>query len=429
MLPISAERVPRHLVDAILGGRCIAFVGAGFSQPAVPGWPALLSELGRRLGMPVSLASNTTALEYELIGQALRQRAGDAAEFETHVKAILESRADNDERIAKGRETVRNRCKLLQSIPFKAILTTNFDAWLPGENTGPSTYWNVLREDLGRWWEFPIRASDPHPRVPIIKLHGDANGNPDQAPIVLGRTDYRRRVYGENGYTSFIRAAFASYTVLFLGVSFTDAYLNELRSETLHLLQNADRNEAWGYAIMKIDDPKRPFVDLFREHESIEVLECAEFAEFDLWLQVIAARTSAQGRLRELLTGKRIVWIDSRPENNALGRELFETCGATVHALTSEAQLADAHRDADVLVTQFGHDLISSSSRAFRVLETVAKWPSRPPVIVFASPDGPVDANRRECLRRGAGEYATQWSELYRLIETLLSRRPGNTSA
>jgi hypothetical protein len=428
MHPINAGRVPRQLGEAILAGRCIAFVGAGFSQPAVPGWTSLLSELGRRLGVNVDLPTNASALEYELLGQALRERANSAAAFEMHVMDVLESHTLKDGPAAKGRETMKQRTELLRSIPFKAILTTNFDRWLPGHHTGPDTYWNVLREEHGRWWEFPVRSSDPHPDVPIIKLHGEANGDPDNGAIVLGRTDYRRRIYGEHGYTSFIRAAFASYTVLFLGVSFTDAYLNELRSEALQLLHGAAglRSTPWGYAIMKVEDARRPLVELFREHEGIEVLPIAEFDQFDDWLRAIAQRTSAQGRLRELLATKQIVWIDSRPDNNRFGRELFEACGATVHALTSEEELKPEHRDAALLVTQFGYDATYGTSRAFSMLERINAWPTRPPVIVFASADGPTERNRQECIRRGAWEYATEWSELYRLIETLLSRKPGN---
>ena len=34
--------IPQPLVDAVLGGRCVAFVGAGFSAPVVPTWADLL---------------------------------------------------------------------------------------------------------------------------------------------------------------------------------------------------------------------------------------------------------------------------------------------------------------------------------------------------------------------------------------------------
>lgn len=51
----APDRVPQPLVDAILRGRCIAFVGAGVSSPAVPGWKELLVGIGARLGVTVEL--------------------------------------------------------------------------------------------------------------------------------------------------------------------------------------------------------------------------------------------------------------------------------------------------------------------------------------------------------------------------------------
>ncbi len=424
MSRISPADVPQPLVDSILNGRCIAFVGAGFTQPAVPAWTNLLAELGKRLELPATLSDKPAALEYELMGQALRQHAQSATAFERCVKQILDDHhRDSSPHAVKGRRTVEGRCEQLRRIPFKAILTTNFDQWLPGGPTNAKTYREVLRGNQGRWWDFPLTSSDKDLQVPIIKLHGDANGDPENAPVVLGRTDYRDRLYSEHGYTNFIRAAFAEYTVLFLGVSFTDAYLNELRSETLHLLHEPDgqQESPWGYAVMKIDQASRHLVDLYRAHERIEVLAIPEFDQFDEWLGAIESRTSVKGRLTELLQDELIVWVDANPANNERGREFFETCGAKIVTLTSESELTDDHSKAALLVTQFGY----TDRRAFGVLDIVRTWPLRPPVIVFADPRGPVADNRRECLRRGAWEYATQWNELYALIEALFARAPG----
>ncbi|MCX5746454.1 MAG: hypothetical protein NT062_28590 [Proteobacteria bacterium] len=51
-------------------------------------------------------------------------------------------------------------------------------------------------------------------------------------------------------------------------------------------------------------------------------------------------------------------------------------------------------------------------------------------MIVFAANQAPdrLSDNRRQCLRRGAWEYTTAWSELYRAIELVLGRVPGQTA-
>ena len=48
---------------------------------------------------------------------------------------------------------------------------------------------------------------------------------------------------------------------------------------------------------------------------------------------------------------------------------------------------------------------------------------------VFAGPGEHVAKNRMACLRQGAWEYATGWSELYRLIEVLFGRVPGQAGS
>jgi CheY-like chemotaxis protein len=101
-----------------------------------------------------------------------------------------------------------------------------------------------------------------------------------------------------------------------------------------------------------------------------------------------------------------------------------------VVSLTSLDELTSSHHDADLLLTHFGYQE-RGPSRAFELLDRVRAWPQRPPVIVFASSQTTPDqlaANRRECLRRGAWEYTTQWGELYRAIELVLGRVPGQSA-
>lgn len=48
-------KVPKRLVEEIVQGRCVAFVGAGFSQPVVPTWVELLRKLnGERVRSPAA---------------------------------------------------------------------------------------------------------------------------------------------------------------------------------------------------------------------------------------------------------------------------------------------------------------------------------------------------------------------------------------
>lgn len=141
--------VPTELVSSILHGRCIAFVGAGFSAPEVPTWTELLSLLAKRLEMTPDLPDAPDAFALEALGDQLQQRSG--ADWETHVQAVLA-----EARMAKGKEgqvQVQRRAARLLQIPFKAILTTNFDPSVPAthQTLDPKVFCDVLRSSKSRW--------------------------------------------------------------------------------------------------------------------------------------------------------------------------------------------------------------------------------------------------------------------------------------
>ncbi len=440
MQPISPDDVPQPLVDELLAGRCVAFVGGGFTAPAVRSWLELLEELARRLddaerARPILgwLGQARGSLDIEGIGQLLRdeyirQAGGDERAFEEAVIRCLPR--------GEGEGVVRRRARLLREVPFDAILTTNYDPYLPGGDP-EAQYREVLRSPL-QWWE-RVDWSDPAfaPRCRVIKLHGDANGEPGLNPIVLGREDYRRRVYGDRSYADFLRALLATRTVLFLGVSFSDAYLNELRSEVLSLLGRASAGAppVW-YAVHQDKGPE--WRDYFRRCEGIEILpfavEGGDFSGFDRWLEAIHRRTSVEGRLRAILhdptlrpdaaAAPRIVWVDPDVESNRYGIERLQQLDVEVEQLDRpEALVADRHRGALLIISRFGYRA-SGQPDAVRLLEVVSGWRERPPVIVFADPEHGRE-NRRRVLRSGAYELATDWRDLFRLVERLYGRQPG----
>jgi len=83
------QEVPAELVDAIVHGRCVAFVGAGFSVPTVPPWKRLLldlveavplsdatkADLLRWLGPNVALSLSTILGDTSMLRRALRANA------------------------------------------------------------------------------------------------------------------------------------------------------------------------------------------------------------------------------------------------------------------------------------------------------------------------------------------------------------------
>ncbi len=66
------------------------------------------------------------------------------------------------------------------------------------------------------------------PRLMATILHGRLDV---AQSLVLTRAQHQRRLYADPAYLTVLRSLFATSTVLFLGYSLNDAYLNELRSE------------------------------------------------------------------------------------------------------------------------------------------------------------------------------------------------------
>jgi len=438
---MAAFDAPDHLVAEIKRGRCVAFVGAGFSAPVVPDWKGLLDELAKRARAPElenTTGETLTALEYEMRGQLLKEKLGSS--FERHVCEILDKRVEVegaptvdtvDSAYRHGRPAVMSlRRRLLNQIPFKAVLTLNVDPLLTqrgargdirAAEADATARWDVLRGDLA-WWERADPDGRFEHRTPTLKLHGDANGRASR-PVVLGRSDYRRLLYEDGRYANFLRAVFASHTVLFVGVSFTDAYLNEIRSELLAFLQAESNPTPW-YAIL--GDHSSNTRAYFKQHEGIEVLHydsngAQDFSGFDRWLEAIHSRTSTRRRIAALVGGRKIVWIDPSERSNWRGISELREADADVEILRSVADLRPQHAGADLILTRFNYRG-PDDAEAFDVMAHVGRWPNRPPVIAFATGDF-AEKNREAFLRRGGWEYASGWQELFRLIELLFGRR------
>lgn len=425
----SSFEVPDHLIAQIRAGRCVAFVGAGFSQPSRPSWRELLRRLARRIDDDPPRRDELLGWlerpelghrDYEAIGAAVQAHLG--ASFRSALRGALghEINAPNDERL-----------RLLRRIPFHAILTTNFDDLLTVSTPcGPTAFASVLQSDPKPWWD-RSRWTEPETwKVPVVKLHGTIGDEVDDEVVFTTRA-YRDRVHGTVGYQAFLRALFATHTVLYMGFSFTDAYINQLRSETLALL-GADAHRRKDYAIL--DDVPELMQSHLAEHEGLIPLtfgtgpERRDYSGFDAWLKAIHDRTSPHHTLHEVLRDRRILWFDPRPKNNEYGHAaLRESMGEERLHIISDLDEAvhrlQANREPDRSSEADGYDLVishfgyregapSNLERLVRALRAHELWA---PVVVFS--DGQHRAeNRALALRLGALAFTDNWAELFRTL-------------
>lgn len=420
--------IPDALITEIDEGTCVAFVGAGFSAPAVPEWSSLLETVAAR-GLPCDSASQvmaiaraaSTPLELEMVGQILRDELAD--QFEVLVRDAVAS--------DPAAASMKGRRRLLSEIPFAGILTTNFDPFLDGVAPGPDAYKRLLRPER-RWWSRSVWQHGID-RQHVVKLHGDVS-DLDGNQLVLARTDYRKRLYGSPDYATFLKAIFATKTVLFLGVSFTDAYLNEIRSEVLALLQPDPEHasEPFAYALMKDEGALRRHY--FRSREGIEVIgyggDMNDHSGFDVLLNEIHSRTSTVARLGEALADKRVLWLDEHPDNNEHGRRIFDQAvlaknGAVRVDQVSSLSEAESRLSAsayDLGITSFGQPEGSAREDALSVqlLSLLRREGRRMPVLVF-SRSWERSERRRLVMSLGAHDYVTEWDEFFERVVSILS--------
>jgi hypothetical protein len=70
--------------------------------------------------------------------------------------------------------------------------------------------------------------------IPILKVHGCVT---DPSSIVLSQSGYKKLLHETASYKTFLTSLMATSTILYLGFSFGDEYLNEFRSEVLSMLR------------------------------------------------------------------------------------------------------------------------------------------------------------------------------------------------
>lgn len=430
--------LPASLLDEVRSGNCIAFVGAGFSASVVPQWRELLTRLTDSLpeGSPTRdrvfrLLELKSSRTLEAAAQALRDELTEER-FTSELHAHL-GQPDTD-------EGMRQRLLWLQGIPFRSILTTNFDGLLEGEVPGRDAYIRTLRPSDHRWWNRRF-WDEKAPGPSVVKLHGDLGSDPPQG-VVFTRRDYRERLYGDPAYTTFLRSIFATAAVLYLGFSFTDAYLNELRSEILALLEHQGGDRPIAYAV--VNDVPDDEVAYLRRHEGIEVLTYdssngTDYSGFDGYLRSLYEQTNPRLALGRYLEGKRILWVDQGEWSNDYGLEFLrkaaDSAGSSDYGVEQVETPAQAIErlsrppDIHLVITQWGHGLESDDestcSAAESLLVQMRANDLRAPVIVFASGEH-ADENKAAALALGASAFTFDWEGLFRRIADVFE--PGSRS-
>jgi len=420
----------RRLTEAIKQGDCVAFVGAGFSGAAnLPGWRELLQELAGSAALDADTARHVETRIRIGSGDSLDEAAQileDGLGRRTLLELLRERLADPPESASMAERT-----RLLAGIPFQAVLTTNFDGVMRGGTPTGSGYRDILRQQqLGPWDEL-FWGLDDSAAAPVMKLHGDLLGSDLESSIVLTRRDYRRRLYSDVAYQTFLRSVMATTTVLYMGFSFQDAYLNELRSEVLALFGHQPGDAPVAYAIA--NDVPDVTQRHFTQHEGIRILsfdskDGTDFSGFDGILRSIHDETNPVHRFARHLQARRILWMDPHPENNTVAFKFLSAAAA--YAETPEPSLTKVHNvtealDAlaqgnfDAILTHWGQADPATESAAEQLMIGLRRADYRVPTIVFAARTADIDARRQAVLGLGGVAYCFRFKAVLQELDRL----------
>ena len=222
----QAEQLER-LKHEMSEDNCVAFIGAGPSTDAeYPSWRELAEHLAHKAGVaaPQEAAWGDRA---GLKGRGVRQfaqqcrtRLGEEAYHEFLKKEFHPA----------GKRQFADIHSYLATMPFNALITTNFDPCL--EEAGRPIFGEALR--VRRYPDLPISdLRRPGPPC-VFHIHGQAYENahnpearvPRVDSLVLTESDYER-AYMENvsPITPLLQEVLLNYTAVFIGVGFDDPAL------------------------------------------------------------------------------------------------------------------------------------------------------------------------------------------------------------
>jgi hypothetical protein len=261
----SLPRIPSELLSAFETRKCGLFVGAGVSRAAgLPDWKGLLTELVERVKrLPITkphlvgdlkrlLKDPTKAL---VLATILKDELG--VEFTKYI----EERFSKDGNLAPSPLHTE-----LVSLPAEFVITTNYDSLLE------SAYARMHKGDkilnpLTYRHAGEVASHLHRNRYFLLKAHGDAALDPDE--VILTERDYRRIIYREPGYQSLLQTLFTTFTILFVGVSFTDIELNLLLSFIHSSFHGKTPSH---YALVPEENPNPTLLDSWRKEFNINVI-------------------------------------------------------------------------------------------------------------------------------------------------------------
>jgi hypothetical protein len=201
---------PQPLVDDIEAGKCLPFIGAGFSLNAklpagreMPAWTGLTAKLAQLSNISADLGGPAAASRFERL-------FGRVQLIEAIRKALHTDYAEPGESHLA-----------LAELPFDTIYTTNFDLLLEYSFQGlKKPFRSIVGELQLPFHGGPLTTS-------IVKMHGDLR---HEEHIIVTAEDYSRYLADYPVIATHLSAQLITKTALFIGYSLTDPDFLNIRN-------------------------------------------------------------------------------------------------------------------------------------------------------------------------------------------------------
>ena len=201
--------IPNPLIDDIASGKCLPFIGAGFSLNAklpdnskMPDWPVLTSILADASKTDIENGGPKVASAYEKLFGRVQLIEAIRHALRTDV-------------VEPG-----NAHRQFANLPFDTIYTTNFDLLLE------DSYSIIRRPFRSLVGELQLPFHGGPLTTNIVKMHGDLR---HEEHMVITHDDYAKFLTVYPVISTHLSAMLITRTALFIGYSLSDPDFNQIR--------------------------------------------------------------------------------------------------------------------------------------------------------------------------------------------------------
>jgi formylglycine-generating enzyme required for sulfatase activity len=219
--------IPRNLVEQLCKGNCVLFVGAGISmgEGGLPGGWQLAKELAERCDYPGDDLSLPRVAQYY----------ADTVDKADLLQYVCR-------RIREARQEPMETHKLIAALPFKIIVSTNYDCLIERALEAAGRPFNVIVTDkqVGSWDEGVVN---------LLKIHGCVS---QWESILITKDDYWEFFERRPNIANILSAEAARRSLLFVGHGLGDDDFNRIY---LQVTRNLAEFRHKSYAVQIRPDP------------------------------------------------------------------------------------------------------------------------------------------------------------------------------